>query len=92
MYSKKLDVIEALTLLKSDYILESFNENSHYVFYLEENKIVVKSKDFNAKLNIFDFKEIFKNYQFLPIKDDNDANKIEIKKDEEYYSSLQKRQ
>lgn len=92
MYNKKLDINEALTLLKSNYILEAFNDNNHYVFSFEENKIHVNSKDFNAKLNLYDFKEIFKDYMFSPIKDDNNQEKIDSLKDSEYYSKLQNKQ
>ena len=92
MYNQKLDINEAFTLLKSNYVLESFNENAHYTFVFDENKIIVSSKDFNAKLNPYDFKEIFKDYLFSPIKDHNNEEKIDPQKDNEYYSKLQNKQ
>ena len=92
MINGKIDIKDALTLLKSGYLLESFSDNNHYFFVFENGKINVSSKDFNAKLTSLDFLEIFKDYQFSPIKDEESNEKIDSLKDNEYYSKLQKKQ
>jgi len=92
MINRKIDIKDAFTLLKSGYLLESFNDNNHYFFVFENGKINVSSKDFNAKLTSLDFLEIFKDYLFSPIKDEESNEKIDSLKDNEYYSKLQKRQ
>ena len=92
MINGKINAKDAITLLKSGYVLEAFSDNNHYIFVFENNKIAVSSKDFNAKLSALDFLEIFKDYLFLPIKDDEQNEKIDSSKDNEYYTKLQKRQ
>lgn len=92
MINGKIGIKEALTLLKSGYVLEAFSDNNHYIFVFENNKVNVTSKDFNAKLLSLDFQEIFKNYLFSPIKDDEQNEKIDSLKDNEYYSKLQSKQ
>ena len=92
MINGKINAKDAITLLKSGYVLEAFSDNNHYIFVFENNKVAVSSKDFNAKLSPLDFLEIFKDYLFSPIKNDKKKKKIDSSKDNEYYSKLQKRQ
>ncbi len=82
---------DALSLLKSGYVLESYDNENRLIFVYENTKIYIYSAKYTLNLDINDFIELYKDYKFTPIKN-NDGESIDLKKDEEYYSSLQKHQ
>lgn len=88
---KPLYIKDAIKLLKEDYVLESFSNNEKMVFVKENARIAVYSGKYNAYVSFTDFENLYKDFTFFPIKE-NERETIDLKKDEEYYSSIQKRQ
>lgn len=88
---KAIYATDALRLLKEDYVLESKYENNRFVFIQENGKIAVYSQKYTVFVEFSDFLELYNAFIFFPIETKN-KEVIDIKKDEEYYSSIQKRQ
>lgn len=88
---RQIFVSDALKLLKEDYVLESQDGANRLVFVKENAQIAVYSQKYTVFVSFNDFLDLYKDFVFLPIKN-NDKETIDLKKDEEYYSSIQKRQ
>lgn len=89
---KIIDIKKAVKLLESGYVLESFENKDHYVFVLDENKkIKVASSKYSHSISIYDFNDIYKEFNFSLIEGEN-IETIDLEKDKEYYSKIQKHQ
>lgn len=88
---KSFYVKEAYKLLKDGYVLESFFEGNRLVFIKEKAQIAVYSDKYTVFIGDLDFLDLYKDYTFSPIKE-KEKETIDLKKDEEYYSSIQKKQ
>lgn len=88
---KAIYATDALKLLKEDYVLESKYENNRFVFVKENSKIAVYSQKYTVFVEFSDFLDLYSAFIFSLI-ETKEKEIIDIKKDEEYYSSIQKRQ
>lgn len=88
---KAIYAIDALKLLKEDYVLESKSNENRFVFVKENNKIAVYSQKYTVFVDFLDFLKLYESFIFFPV-ETKDKESIDIKKDEEYYSSIQKKQ
>ena len=86
----KLNINEALKLLKNQYVLVSYKDNQRYVFLIQENKVLIKTGNFSLVSSINDFVDNFKNFNFGLI--ENQGEEINLEKDLDYYKNIQKRQ
>lgn len=86
----KLNINEALKLLKNQYVLVSYKDNQRYVFLIQENKVLIKTANFSLVSSISDFIDNFKNFNFGLI--ENQDEEINLEKDLDYYKNIQKRQ
>ena len=89
----KIDSKIALRLLKDGYFLEAndYKNNVHNIFTYEDGKINVYSSNYKLKITTSDFLESFKNFDFHLIKNEKE-NEVDLAKDVEYFSKIQKRQ
>lgn len=89
----KIDTKLALRLLKDGYLLKANNpkNNLHNVFSYEDEKINVYSPNYKLKITTSDFLEFFNDFNFHLIKEEKE-NDIDLAKDVEYFSKIQKRQ
>lgn len=88
----KLDSIKALKLLKDQYILMSSFDKEEYIFFENNGKIYVKTKKYSVSVSFSDFLDIYKDFLFSPIEDVDNYERIDVLKDLEYYSRIQKKQ
>ena len=88
----KLDSIKALKLLNDQYILTSSFDKEEYIFFENNGKIYVKTKKYSVSASFSDFLDIYKDFLFSPIEDVDNYERIDVLKDLEYYSRIQKKQ
>lgn len=88
---KSIYVEDALKILKDDYVLEAKVDNNRYIFVKENGKIAVYSQKYTVFVGFSDFLSLYNTFTFFPL-ENKEKSLIDLKKDEEYYSSIQKRQ
>lgn len=82
---------DAIKLLKSGYVLTSISADLTYIFVFEKETIEVRTKTYRVKVSLEDFKKLYSDFNFTLIKDEDEPQE-NLLKDEEYYSSIQKKQ
>ena len=82
---------DAIKLLKSGYVLTSISNDLTYIFVFEKEIIEVRTKTYRAKVSLEDFKKLYSDFNFTLIRDEDEPQE-NLLKDEEYYSSIQKKQ
>ena len=82
---------DAIKLLKSGYVLTSILNDLTYIFVFEKETIEVRTKTYRVKVSLEDFKKLYSDFNFTLIKDEDEVQE-NLLKDEEYYSSIQKKQ
>ena len=86
----KLNITEALKLLKNRYVLVSYKDNQRYVFLMQENKVLIKTVNFSLTTSTSDFIDNFSDFNFALIETQDEE--INLEKDLDYYKNIQKRQ
>lgn len=86
----KLNITEALKLLKNQYVLVSYKDNQRYVFLMQENKVLIKTVNFSLTTSTGDFIDNFSDFNFALIETQDEE--INLEKDLDYYKNIQKRQ
>lgn len=82
---------DAIKLLKSGYVLTSISTDLTYIFVFEKETIEVRTKTYRVKVSLEDFKKLYSDFNFTLIRDEDEPQE-NLLKDEEYYSSIQKKQ
>lgn len=82
---------DAIKLLKSGYVLTSISNDLSYIFVFEKETIEVRTKTYRVKVSLEDFKKLYSDFTFTLIRDEDEPQE-NLLKDEEYYSSIQKKQ
>ena len=82
---------DAIKLLKSGYVLTSISNDLSYIFVFEKETIEVRTKTYRVKVSLEDFKKLYSDFNFTLIRDEDEPQE-NLLKDEEYYSSIQKKQ
>lgn len=82
---------DAIKLLKNGYVLTSISNDLTYIFVFEKETIEVRTKTYRAKVSLEDFKKLYSDFNFTLIRDEDEPQE-NLLKDEEYYSSIQKKQ
>lgn len=82
---------DAVKLLKSGYVLTSISTDLTYIFVFEKETIEVRTKTYRVKVSLEDFKKLYSDFNFTLIRDEDEPQE-NLLKDEEYYSSIQKKQ
>lgn len=82
---------DAIKLLKSGYVLTSISADLTYIFVFEKETIEVRTKTYRVKVSLEDFKKLYSDFNFTLIRDEDEPQE-NLLKDEEYYSSIQKKQ
>ena len=82
---------DAIKLLKSGYVLTSISNDLTYIFVFEKETIEVRTKTYRVKVSLEDFKKLYSDFNFTLIRDEDEPQE-NLLKDEEYYSSIQKKQ
>lgn len=82
---------DAIKLLKSGYVLTSISTDLTYIFVFEKETIEVRTKSYRVKVSLEDFKKLYSDFNFTLIRDEDEPQE-NLLKDEEYYSSIQKKQ
>lgn len=82
---------DAIKLLKSGYVLTSISTDLTYIFVFEKETIEVRTKTYRVKVSLEDFKKLYSDFNFTLIRDEDELQE-NLLKDEEYYSSIQKKQ
>lgn len=82
---------DAIKLLKSGYVLTSISNDLTYIFVFEKETIEVRTKTYRVKVSLEDFKKLYSDFNFTLIRDEDEFQE-NLLKDEEYYSSIQKKQ
>lgn len=82
---------DAIKLLKNGYVLTSISNDLSYIFVFEKEIIEVRTKAYRVKVSLEDFKKLYSDFNFTLIRDEDEAQE-NLLKDEEYYSSIQKKQ
>lgn len=82
---------DAIKLLKSGYVLTSISNDLTYIFVFEKETIEVRTKTYRVKVSLADFKKLYSDFNFTLIRDEDEPQE-NLLKDEEYYSSIQKKQ
>ena len=82
---------DAIKLLKSGYVLTSVSNDLTYIFVFEKETIEVRTKTYRVKVSLEDFKKLYSDFNFTLIRDEDEPQE-NLLKDEEYYSSIQKKQ
>lgn len=82
---------DAIKLLKSGYVLTSISTDLTYIFVFQKETIEVRTKTYRVKVSLEDFKKLYSDFNFTLIRDEDEPQE-NLLKDEEYYSSIQKKQ
>ncbi len=82
---------DAIKLLKNGYVLTSISNDLTYIFVFEKETIEVRTKTYRVKVSLEDFKKLYSDFNFTLIRDEDEPQE-NLLKDEEYYSSIQKKQ
>lgn len=82
---------DAIKLLKNGYVLTSTSNDLTYIFVFEKETIEVRTKTYRVKVSLADFKKLYSDFNFTLIRDEDEPQE-NLLKDEEYYSSIQKKQ
>ena len=82
---------DAIKLLKSGYVLTSISNDLTYIFVFEKETIEVRTKTYRVKVSLENFKKLYSDFNFTLIRDEDEFQE-NLLKDEEYYSSIQKKQ
>lgn len=82
---------DAIKLLKSGYVLTSISTDLTYIFVFEKETIEVRTKTYRVKISLEDFKKLYSDFNFTLIREEDEPQE-NLLKDEEYYSSIQKKQ
>ena len=82
---------DAIKLLKSGYVLTSISTDLTYIFVFEKETIEVRTKTYRVKVSLEDFKKLYSDFNFTLIREEDEPQE-NLLKDEEYYSSIQKKQ
>lgn len=82
---------DAIKLLKSGYVLTSISNDLTYIFVFEKETIEVRTKTYRVKVSLENFKKLYSDFNFTLIRDEDEPQE-NLLKDEEYYSSIQKKQ
>ena len=82
---------DAIKLLKNGYVLTSISNDLTYIFVFEKETIEVRTKTYRVKVSLENFKKLYSDFNFTLIRDEDEFQE-NLLKDEEYYSSIQKKQ
>ena len=84
MEKEKLVIKDVINLLKEGFVLSSIIDKRLYYFKQRKNYILVKNDNSEFYLSEYDFIELYKNYFFFIV--DNEEDFIDEERDKEYYS------
>ena len=87
-----LDINEAKRLLKNGYVLSSNEDSKRHIFIYENNVINIYSSSYKISLSLTNFIENYKDFKFTLIDVKENENALDLLKDEQYYSKIQKKQ
>ena len=84
MDKEKITIKNAIKYLKQGFILNSIIDKRLYYFKYNKNYVLVKNDKSEFYLSEYDFIELYKEYIFYIV--DNEDETIDEEKDKEYYS------
>lgn len=90
---EKINILNATKLLKAGYVLCSYHNSTRFIFIYENNEVKIHTSSYKVSLNISDFIEQFKSFSFYLIEENSsDKEKVDEKKDIDYYMNIQAKQ
>ncbi len=90
---EKINILNATKLLKSGYVLCSYHENIRFLFICENNEVKIHTSSYKVSMKINDFIDQFQTFSFYLIEDSSqDKEKVDEKKDIDYYMNIQAKQ
>ncbi len=88
---ENLKIYNILKLMNDGYSFISYVNNEEVTFFIDSDNVIAISNYYRLKLNKTDFMKLYKDNEFM-LKEDIDKVKMDLNKDLEYYSKIQKRQ